>query len=117
MCSFQLWRIHWPNFRAVSVAMLFVALAHPNRGDAKAGEEKRVPPSENIFTNREVLRIQIEIPEKGMATLREYNWRGWNGPQQQERPAVKGTVREGNNVYKDVAIHLKGAAGSFRPVD
>jgi spore coat protein H len=33
------------------------------------------------------------------------------------RKYVKCTLREGDKVYKDVAIHLKGAAGSFRGFD
>jgi len=34
-----------------------------------------------------------------------------------ERTNVLATVREGNNVYTNVAVHLKGHLGSFRPVD
>src|SRR4029078_8839298 len=37
---------------------------------------------------------------------------GWG-----RRPTVKATVREGNLVYTNVALHLKGAAGRFRSVD
>src|SRR4029453_1657486 len=33
------------------------------------------------------------------------------------RETVRATVREGGRVYTNVALHLKGAAGSFRPVD
>src|SRR2546426_464197 len=34
-----------------------------------------------------------------------------------DRVPVPATVREGTLVYTNVAVHLKGAAGSFRPVD
>lgn len=34
-----------------------------------------------------------------------------------ERPEVTLTVKEGGRVYTNVAAHLKGAAGSFRPYD
>jgi hypothetical protein len=86
---------------------------------AKTGKGKHVQPTENIFTNSQVLRIEIEIPEAGMQTLRAYNWQGFagGGGDEQKRPTAKATVREGGKTYTDVAIHLKGAAGSFRPVD
>lgn len=35
----------------------------------------------------------------------------------QERPEVRVTVREGGETYTDVALHPKGAAGSFRAFD
>ncbi|MEO8426899.1 MAG: CotH kinase family protein [Verrucomicrobiota bacterium] len=65
-----------------------------------------------IFSNPTVFRIQIEIPRAGLNTLRHTRWE--NG---EERPVVKATIREGGVVYTNVAIHLKGAAGSFRNVD
>jgi hypothetical protein len=69
---------------------------------------------EDIFTKPVVLWIEIEIPRTGMNVLRRTQWGGGNGD---ERPTAKATIREGGNVYTDVAVHLKGAAGSFRPVD
>jgi spore coat protein CotH len=85
---------------------------------AKASKSKHVPPTEDIFTNRQVLRIEIEIPEPAMKVLREYRWEGFGGGGgEQKRPSVKATVRENGKTYADVAIHLKGAAGSFRPID
>src|SRR5262249_6782602 len=71
--------------------------------------------SDDLFTNAIIRRISIEISEDGMNTLRRYHWRrGGNG---NERVWVSATVRERNTVYTNVAAHLKGAAGSFRPVD
>ncbi|MBI4662091.1 MAG: CotH kinase family protein [Verrucomicrobia bacterium] len=61
-------------------------------------------------------RIHIEITEKDVKKLQGYFWNGWRGARQ-ERPEVLATVREGGRVYTNVAIHLKGAAGSFRPFD
>jgi spore coat protein H len=101
---------------AAIVLSLALAQAKPADAKAKPPKTKRVSPTEDLFTNTQIFRIQIEIPEAGMETLREYHWGGWGGPQE-KRTAVKGTVREGEKVYKDVAIHLKGAAGSFRSVD
>jgi spore coat protein CotH len=71
---------------------------------------------ENIFTNAQVLRIRIEVPREGMEILRDYHWRGFEGGQE-KRPSVRATVRDGDNIYRDVAVHLKGAAGSFQAVD
>ena len=34
-----------------------------------------------------------------------------------ERPAVPATVREGDLVWTNVAVHIKGSFGSFRPID
>ena len=84
---------------------------------AKASESKEKAGifDESIFTNRAVPQIQITISDEGMATLRRYHWK-WGG-NDSERVQVRATVKEGAGVYTNVAIHLKGAAGSFRPVD
>jgi spore coat protein H len=107
---------------AVSLAVFCVALAQAKPAKAKPGKEAKVKPAatgEDLFTNTQVFQIQIEIPEPGMQTLRDFHWSGWGGGAGggQKRPSVKGTVREGGKVYTDVAIHLKGAAGSFRDID
>ena len=61
-------------------------------------------------------RIHIEIAPEAVEKLRGYHWNGWGG-QRQERPEVLVTVRERATLYTNVALHLKGAAGSFRPFD
>ncbi|MEW6157665.1 MAG: CotH kinase family protein [Verrucomicrobiota bacterium] len=66
-----------------------------------------------IFTNATVFRIEIEIPPSGISTLRRSGWGGGD----ESRPTVKATVREGGRAFTNVAVHLKGAAGSFRPID
>jgi hypothetical protein len=71
--------------------------------------------SGDLFTNTAVPHLSIEIPEEGMEVLRAYRW-DW-GRDNSERSNVLATVREGRRVYTNVALHLKGAAGSFRPVD
>ncbi|MEO8429673.1 MAG: CotH kinase family protein, partial [Verrucomicrobiota bacterium] len=78
----------------------------------RLGAIKKPSPGDEIFTNLNVLRIQIEIPSAGISLLRRYHWGGAAG-----RPTARVTVREGDTVYTNVALHLKGAAGSFRPVD
>lgn len=83
---------------------------------AQVDQGKRRPSGEDLFTHPQVLSIQIDIPEEGVRILRGYRWQGFRGGEQ-ERPSVKATVREGDTVYRDVAVHLKGAAGSFRGID
>jgi spore coat protein CotH len=87
------------------VFLLLGRLAPGARGSAETDQAE-------IFAGCKVLRIQIEIPRQGVNALRGTSW--GNG---QARPKVKGTVREGGRVYTNVLIHLKGSAGSFRPVD
>src|ERR1043166_5638057 len=71
--------------------------------------------AEDLFTDRALPRLRVEISPEGMATLRSYEWE-WGG-NSWARTNVLGTVREGTEVYTNVALHLKGGAGSFRSVD
>jgi hypothetical protein len=60
----------------------------------------------NIFTAGYVGRLRIDIPEEGVSSLRR-----------SPRRYVTATVKEGALTYTNVAVHLKGRAGSFRPID
>ncbi len=80
---------------------------------AKAAHRESI--SDTLFTNTTVRRLSILIPPEGMATLRKYHWR--REPEEETRVNVSATVREGDLVWTNVALHLKGAAGSFRPID
>ncbi len=94
---------------SIVVALLAV------RGVSNAANVVKSPQGDDsFFTNDSVLQIQIEISNKGLATLRQYQW----NPQAQptDRIPVPATVREGTTVYTNVAVHLKGQAGSFRPI-
>src|SRR5712671_3610077 len=62
--------------------------------------------SEQFFTNGPVPQLKIEIRGTNLAALERNN-----------RLYVRATVRDGDTVYKDVGIHLKGAAGSFRELN
>jgi len=94
---------------------VFVGVSIP----ADAAAPTRLPPAsfnaDELFTNAALPRLRIEIPSKGMEVLRAYQWE-WGG-KTPPRTNVLATVREGDTVYSNVAIHLKGAAGSFRPID
>ncbi len=76
-------------------------------------KSKNAARTDSFFESTNVLRIKVEIPPEGIATLSKYQFQ-FGGPT--ERESVNATVREGKNVYTNVAVHLKGAAGSFRPV-
>jgi len=70
---------------------------------------------DDLFTNSAIRRLSIEIAPAGIAELRNYRWR--RDTSDEDRKDVPATVREGDSVWTNVAVHLKGAAGSFRPVD
>jgi spore coat protein H len=83
------------------------------RNEAGASKGK-LDETDYLFVTREVPRLNIEIPAEGMKVLREYRqvWRQTRPP----RIDVKAIIREGNQVYTDVAIHLKGSF-TFQSID
>lgn len=83
-----------------------------NRGRRETEVRKPVTP---VPTN--IYRLNIQITEKDLDTLRQYHWNGWGGGQQQVRPKIAATVLEGDTVYDKVSMNLKGSAGSFRSID
>lgn len=60
-----------------------------------------------------VLHWEVQVRRADLAKLRKSGG-PWNRENDQDASA---TVRAGGQVWTNVAIHLKGAAGSFRPVD
>lgn len=89
------------------------ALAKEGARPPKPSRHARMMEADALFTNATVLRISIDIPRAGLNVLRRAGW-GGDG---QKRPVAKVTVTENGVTYTNVALHLKGAAGSFRPVD
>ncbi len=92
----------------------FLSLVAVSTSLLAAEKTKKADKSDKFFESTEVLHIKIEIPPAGIATLSKYQFQFGGGSS--ERQSVNATVREGKNVYTNVALHLKGAAGSFRPV-
>jgi spore coat protein H len=89
---------------AACFALPCAAEEAPKKGDkAKAPKRDR---SEEFFSSGRIPHIRIEINETNLAALKKDN-----------RKYVPCTVRDGDSVYADVGIHLKGAAGSFRGLD
>jgi hypothetical protein len=90
---------------AVFVAALAFAMAIP-AFPASYAKKNKPAPGEEIFDNKTVLPVRITISNNELARLRR------NG-----REHVRATVYEGSNVWHDVGLHVKGAAGSGRPID
>jgi len=95
--------------------LLLCQAAEESSTNASDNGPKQRRSTDEIFKKDGFLRIKIEVPREGVNKLRGHSW-GW-GESQKQRPIVQATVYEGGKVYTNVALHLKGAAGSFRPVD
>ncbi len=68
------------------------------------------------FDTDQVFQFKIEVPEAGMATLRRSTFHR-RMPSLSHRPKTSAKVHINGIAFNEVAIHLKGAAGSFRSVD
>jgi|APGre2960657468_1045069.scaffolds.fasta_scaffold01631_8 spore coat protein CotH len=75
-------------------------------GIPKNGPRAKPAPGAKLFTNGVVLHFKIEVSAPELNALRR-----------EPRKYARATITEGGKVYKDVAIHVKGAAGSTRSVD
>jgi hypothetical protein len=115
----------WSAFAVVlAVRILFPPERVESGGTAPRhfdeGRRNRRPPARVHPAVSEVpadlWRIRIDIAAEDVEKLRGYRWNGWEN-RRQERPEVLVTVRESGVVYTNVALHLKGAAGSFRLFD
>jgi hypothetical protein len=62
--------------------------------------------SDEFFTSGAIPHLHIEIDATNLNALRR-----------NARAYVRATVHEGDKVYEEVGIHLKGAAGSFQQLD
>jgi len=101
-------------FYADCLASLALALFLPLL--ALEGSAKNFPgnQSPDILDSTNILRIRVDISEADVARLNGASRsRLQGGPY--VRPSGTATVREGNRVYTNVSIHLKGTS-SFRPI-
>jgi spore coat protein H len=62
--------------------------------------------ADEFFKKPRVVEISIEIPPGDYESLKR-----------EPRKYVRATLKEGDKTWKNVAVHLKGAAGSFRGID
>lgn len=89
------------------LALALNGIGMDGRADTTNSETAYV---DDLFAGRTVPRIHIEISPEGMTDL---SGQGNN----RHRPSALATVTEGGNTYTNVSVHLKGGAGSFRPLD
>src|SRR6185503_3075606 len=104
-------RIH---LGAACITLLIAGVVSITSIAAEAKKQgKKADESDKFFASSDIPKIQIEIAPEDIKKLEKYQWQF--GPQG-EREQVKVTVREGAKTYSNVALQLKGAAGSFRPI-
>src|SRR5258705_13772569 len=75
-----------------------------------AEAQKAAADSDDFFKKHTIVHLNIEIGPKEMDALRR-----------EPRKYVRATLKEGDKivykVHKEVGVHVKGAAGSFRGID
>jgi hypothetical protein len=99
------------------VAIAAFVLVKPGAWAAPSDASPANAETEALFALETVPGIQIEIPPAEIERLRGGGWSWARRGAAKERPEVQATIREGGRVYTNVALHLKGAAGSFQPID
>ncbi len=95
----------WALTGSISLLLLVATCATPGAANPPAAAANN-DPSELFFRQNPVPHFLIEVTGTNLTNLRQDN-----------RKYVRATVKVGTNVYSDVGIHLKGAAGSFRGLD
>ena len=106
------------NFQHLKAGLVLISIATAVSVSAAEGPKKlgrKAAEVEELFTGGKVPRIQIEIAPDDIKKLEKYSFQ-FGQAQQEKREQVKVIVREGGKTYKDVALQLKGAAGSFRSI-
>lgn len=89
-----------------SVMGVRAANYRPAASRSHAGDE--------LFTNNVGVRhLQIEIPAEGIEALRRFSFRS---RQEVQRTNVAAVIREGDQKWTNVAVHIKGAFGSFQTI-
>src|SRR6516164_7137880 len=89
-------------------ALLMVVLLCGPAALAPCAAHAQTPAEESdaFFKNDKVLNLEIELGKKELDALRR-----------EPRKYVEATLKDGEQVYGKIGIHLKGAAGSFRGID
>src|SRR4051812_34204824 len=91
-------------FLVLALACCAICPASGAEKAPKASKGTKKETADQFFSDQKIRVFQFEVPEAGLASLRR-----------SPRTNVTGTVREGNHVLTNVAIHLKGM-GSFRVI-
>ncbi|MGZ8939291.1 MAG: CotH kinase family protein [Limisphaerales bacterium] len=109
-------RFEFGRWSAGLVVVMCIATAVAVRAaEAPKKLGRKATEAEQLFAGEAVLKIQIEIAPEDIKKLEKYSFQ-FGQAQQDNREQVKAVVREGGKTYKDVALQLKGAAGSFRSI-
>lgn len=101
--------IRWPFFFALLFFCLLPTGHDASTQEKKPAEEKKKKPSQSdlFFNSGAVVHLAIDLGPKELDALRR-----------EPRKYVKATLKEGDKiVFKDIGVHIKGAAGSFRGID
>ena len=86
--------------------LLVLSVFSTNRlAGAEGKEKKNSSGTDELFSDAKILHVKIEIPPAGLAALKS-----------EPRKYVKATVREGDKVYADIGLRLKGN-GTFQPME
>ncbi len=105
------WRSRW--VAAVAAFLGLCGPGHPETARAASSppapaaiQRNRELPGTNLFVPGPLRRIRLELADRELERLRRDN-----------RTYVRATFYDGDKVWRDVGVHLKGAAGSMRPID
>ena len=91
--------------RAILLLCLLGGSFAPPGWSAPRDHEQERAWADTLFTNGSLLHLKIEMAAGEVSALG-----------QAPRRYVTATLREGDAAYPDVAVHLKGSVGSFRPI-
>jgi spore coat protein H len=91
------------RMRRLPLAFLVLFLAWPLF--AESPEKGRAVPGAGLFSGSAIRKFTITVEEPEFTKLKQDN-----------RKYVRATISDGQEVYKDVGIHLKGM-GSFQPLE
>ncbi len=102
-----------PRHLLVPILGLFLVAVMGMPGVRGQGSPARTGVLREPLFDGPVLHWDVQVRRSGLEKLRKSGG-PWNRAQDEDASA---TVRAGGQVWTNVAVHLKGAAGSFRPVD
>jgi spore coat protein H len=92
---------------------VWLGAAWPSLAASYRPSAKRVSAGDEVFTNQTVRHLRLEIAPEHVETLQRSLFRA---SQEEQRTDVPVTVREGDLVWSNVAVHIKGSYGSLRPI-
>ncbi|MCE9565086.1 MAG: CotH kinase family protein [Planctomycetes bacterium] len=93
-------------YRFAIASVFIVAVAVGINAQQPAPARNLVAETDAFFTDGKIPNLSITVGMKEADSLRR-----------EPRKYVKATLKEGDKTYTDIAIHLRGSAGSFRNFD